>query len=90
MPSRSNPLTQETLLVKELRVFALPELVCAKAVAVRREGLHVRLQNIGLHKPLVGVQIVLYALDLLGEGLGDEEVGAVREVFEEAGGVEEA
>jgi hypothetical protein len=77
-------LQHESRFPKVFRVLALPELVGSKAVAVCGEGLGVWFEGVGAVEPGLGVEVLLYAFDLGVERFGDEEVGAVPEVFYEA------
>ena len=66
-----------------LRMGPFPQLQCSEAVAVCGKWLNYRLggQLIGLREPFFGVQVSLDCLDLLVDGLGDEEACAIDEVL---------
>ena len=70
-------------------MLAFPQLVGGKAIAVGGEGLYDGLEAVGGVEPCLGVEVLFHAFDLLVNGFGDEEVGAVPEVFYEACGAEE-
>ena len=65
-------------------MLSLPEFVGGEAVAVCGEGLDDGFERVGRVEPLLRVEILLYAFDLGVERFGNEEVGAVYEVLEEA------
>lgn len=84
VPARGDGLQDEAGFLEVGRVLALPELVGGEAVAVGGERLHDVLEGVGRGEPGRRVEVRFYACDLRVEVLGDEEVGAVVEVFEEA------
>jgi hypothetical protein len=64
-------------------VGTLPELVGRETVAGGGEGFYHVLEGVGGGEVGLGVEVCFYVCDLGVEGFGDEEVGAVAEVFEE-------
>ena len=68
-------------------MLPFPEFVGGEAVAVCGEGLDDGLERVGRVEPLLGVEILFHALDLGVERFGNEKIGAVDKVFEEALGV---
>jgi hypothetical protein len=83
VPPGGNSLKHKPRFAEIFRVLALPELVGGEAIAVCGEALSVRLESVGGVKPGLCVEVFLYAFDLGVKGFGDEEVGAIPEVFYE-------
>ena len=65
-------------------MLSLPEFVGSKAVTVCGEGLNDGFERVGRVEPLLRIEILFHAFDLGVERFGNEEVGAVDEVLEEA------
>lgn len=65
-------------------MLAFPEFVGSETVAVCGEGLNNGFEAIRGVKPLLCVQVLLHAFDLGVERFGNEEIGAVPKVFDEA------
>jgi hypothetical protein len=77
-------LQHEARFAKVFWVVALPDFVCGEAVAVCGEGFDDGGQGVWCFEPGFSVEVCFYAGDLGVEGFGDEEVGAVPEVFDES------
>jgi hypothetical protein len=76
-------LQHEARFAKVFWVLALPDFVCGEAVAVCGKGFDDGWQGVWGLEPRLGVEVCFYAGDLGIERFGDEEVGAVPEVFDE-------
>jgi len=68
-------------------VLPFPEFVSGEAIAVCREGLDGGFERVGRVEPLLRVEILFHAFDLGVERFGNEKVGTVDEVLEEALGL---
>lgn len=80
---RSGCLQDETALLEVFWVRSFPQLVCSKTVTIRRKGLYYMLKCVWSVEPFFSIEVVFDILNLGVDGLGDEEVGASIEIFEE-------